>query len=43
MLGIAWFRAWRELNWIGFAFTFGVLGMWVAQRYTPDQYSIAQG
>ncbi len=34
VLGIAWFRAWRELNWIGFAFTFGVLGTWVAQRYT---------
>ena len=43
VLGIAWFRAWRELNWIGFAFTFGVLGMWVAQRYTSDQYPIAQG
>ena len=43
VLGIAWFRAWRELNWIGFAFTFGVLGMWVAQRYTPDQYPIVQG
>ena len=43
VLGIAWFRAWRELNWIGFAFTFGVLGAWVAQRYVEDQYPIAQG
>ncbi len=43
VLGISWFRAWRELNWIGFAFTFGVLGFWVAQRYTPDQYLVAQG
>ena len=43
VLGIAWFRAWRELNWIGFAFTFGVLGTWVAQRYTADQYPVAQG
>jgi uncharacterized membrane protein len=43
VLGIAWFRTWRELNWIGFAFTFGVLGVWVAQRYAPDQYPIAQG
>ncbi|HKO67076.1 MAG TPA: DUF2339 domain-containing protein, partial [Burkholderiaceae bacterium] len=43
VLGIAWFRAWRELNWIGFAFTFGVLGSWVAQRYTVEQYQIAQG
>ena len=43
VLGIAWFRAWRELNWIGFAFTFGVLGTWVTQRYTADQYPVAQG
>ena len=43
VLGIAWFRAWRELNWIGFAFTFGVFGTWVAQRYSADQYPIAQG
>ena len=43
VLGIAWFRAWRELNWIGFAFTFAVMGMWVAQRYQPDQYVLAQG
>lgn len=43
VLGIAWFRAWRELNWIGFAFTFGVLGLWVVQRYTSEQYLMAQG
>ena len=43
VLGIAWFRAWRELNWIGFAFTFAVMGVWVAQRYQPDQYLVAQG
>ena len=43
VLGIAWFRTWRELNWIGFVFTFGVLGIWVAQRYTADQYPVAQG
>ncbi|HVE88061.1 MAG TPA: DUF2339 domain-containing protein [Burkholderiaceae bacterium] len=43
VLGIAWFRAWRELNWIGFAFTFGVLGTWVAQRYSAAQYPVAQG
>ena len=43
VLGIAWFRAWRELNWIGFAFTFGVLGLWVVERYTTDHYLMAQG
>jgi uncharacterized membrane protein len=43
VLGIAWFRAWRELNWLGFAFTFGVFGLWVVQRYVPEQYLLAQG
>ncbi|HQR22206.1 MAG TPA: DUF2339 domain-containing protein [Burkholderiaceae bacterium] len=43
VLGVAWFRAWRELNWIGFAFTFGVFGLWVVQRYVPEQYLLAQG
>lgn len=43
VLGIAWFRAWRELNWIGFAFTFGVFGLWVSQSYVPAQFPIAQG
>jgi uncharacterized membrane protein len=43
VLGVAWFRAWRELNWLGFAFTFGMLGLWVVQRYVPEQYLIAQG
>ena len=43
VLGIAWFRAWRELNWIGFAFTFGVSGLWAVQRYTPEQFAVGQG
>lgn len=43
VLGIAWFRAWRELNWIGFAFTFSVFGLWVVQRYVLEQYLLAQG
>ncbi len=42
VLGIAWFRAWRELNWIAFAFTFGVMGLWAVQRYLPTQYPIGQ-
>jgi len=43
VLGIAWFRAWRELNWIAFAFTFGVSALWAVQRYTPAQFAIGQG
>lgn len=42
VLGIAWFRAWRELNWIAFAFTFGVSALWAVQRYTPEQFVTGQ-
>lgn len=43
VLGVAWFRAWRELNWIGFVFTFGVSGLWAVRRYTPEDFLIGQG
>ncbi len=43
VLGIAWFRAWRELNWIAFAFTFGVMGLWAFQSYTPSYVLVGQG
>jgi uncharacterized membrane protein len=43
VLGIAWFRAWRELNWIAFAFTFGVMGAWAFERYAPSYLLVGQG
>ena len=43
VLGVAWFRAWRELNWIAFAFTFGVSGLWSVQRYSPADFAVGQG
>ncbi len=43
VLGVAWFRAWRELNWIAFAFTFGVSGLWSVQRYSPTDFAVGQG
>ncbi|MFN7570193.1 MAG: DUF2339 domain-containing protein [Betaproteobacteria bacterium] len=43
VVGVAWFRAWRELNWIGFLFTFGVGGLWAVQRYTAADYAVGQG
>lgn len=43
VLGIAWFRTWRELNWIAFAFTFGVLGAWAFESYTPAYLLVGQG
>jgi uncharacterized membrane protein len=43
VLGVALFRAWRELNWIAFGFTFGVSGLWALQRYSPADYPVGQG
>ena len=43
VLGVAWFRAWRELNWIAFVFTFGVSGLWSVQHYSADDFAIGQG
>jgi uncharacterized membrane protein len=43
VLGIAWFRAWRELNWIAFAFTFGVMGLWAFESYLPSALWTGQG
>ncbi len=34
LFAIAWFRAWRVLNLIGFLFTFGVAGAFRASSYT---------
>jgi uncharacterized membrane protein len=39
ILGIAWFRAWRELNLIGFVFTFAIGSLWGAQYYKPALFS----
>lgn len=34
---VAWFRAWRVLNLVGFFFTFGITSAWRALSYTPDE------
>ena len=36
ILGIAWFRAWRELNLVGFVFTFLIGSLWGYQYYRPE-------
>ncbi len=35
ILGISWFRAWRELNLVGFVFTFVIASLWGYQYYKP--------
>jgi uncharacterized membrane protein len=35
IFAIAWFRAWRALNLLGFVFTFGIATAWGVLRYQP--------
>jgi uncharacterized membrane protein len=39
---VAWFRNWRLLHALAFAFTFGVGGSWGVFSYAPDQYASSQ-
>lgn len=36
IFGIAWKRSWRELNLLGFLFTFGIGTWWGVLRYRPE-------
>jgi uncharacterized membrane protein len=38
ILGIAWFKSWRELNLIGFFFTFGIGTLWGSTGYQPEHF-----
>lgn len=40
---VAWFRAWRVLNLIGFVFTFGVAGLFRATAYAPEKMLSTDG
>jgi len=39
IVGVAWFRAWRELNLLGFLFTFVIGVAWGVQRYRPELFA----
>lgn len=38
ILTIAWFKAWRPLNLLGFAFTFVIASLWGYQGYRPEHF-----
>ena len=38
VFGVAWFKAWRLPNLLGFAFTFGVGSTWGALSYQPEHF-----
>ncbi|MCC6196744.1 MAG: DUF2339 domain-containing protein [Burkholderiales bacterium] len=42
ILGIAWFKAWRLLNVLGFAFTFIVGTVWGVTRYRPEHFATTE-
>jgi uncharacterized membrane protein len=42
IVGIAWFRAWRFLNWLAFVFTFGIGFAWGQQYYQPALFSTTE-
>ena len=42
VLFIAWHKAWRALNLLGFAFTFGIGTHWGASYYRPEHFETTQ-
>ena len=42
ILGIAWFKAWRVLNLLGFGFTFGIGALWGANAYRPEHFATTE-
>jgi uncharacterized membrane protein len=40
--GIAWFRAWRWLNLLGFVFTFGIGSAWGLEYYRPRYFATTE-
>jgi uncharacterized membrane protein len=42
ILGIAWHKAWRELNLVGFAFTFIIGLLWGAKYYRPELFNTTE-
>jgi uncharacterized membrane protein len=42
ILGIAWFKAWRALNLLGFLFTFGIGTLWGIDGYAPEKFATTE-
>ena len=42
IFGIAWFKAWRLLNLVGFACTFIVGTLWGVTRYRPEDFATTE-
>ncbi len=42
ILSIAWFKAWRILNLLGFAFTFVIASWWGYEGYRPEHFATTE-
>lgn len=42
IVGIAWFKAWRLLNVLGFLFTFGIGTLWGIDGYSADKFATTE-
>ena len=42
ILLVAWFKAWRWLNVVGFSATFALASAWAQRYYTPEQDTVLQ-
>jgi uncharacterized membrane protein len=38
ILGVSWFKAWRDLNLVGFGFTFVISAAWGVRSYRPELF-----
>lgn len=39
ILGVSWFKAWRDLNLVGFGFTFVISSIWGVRSYQPELFA----
>jgi uncharacterized membrane protein len=42
IFAIAWWKAWRVLNLLGFVFTFGIGTLWGVLQYAPEKFSTTE-
>jgi uncharacterized membrane protein len=42
ILGIAWAKSWRELNLVGFFFTFAIGTLWGSSGYRPEHFQTTE-
>ncbi|BDU17915.1 DUF2339 domain-containing protein [Lysobacter auxotrophicus] len=40
--GVAWWKSWRLLNVLGFAFTFGIGALWGVSAYQPEKFATTE-